>query len=104
MADENSDEEGTAETKSESLGSDDEADEEGDDDDEEDALRRLNVRTGVAMLCFCFQHLTSSLQTPNCSCSLSTKQVWSCFAPAPTSLPKCSSMNIKQYDNEIKMT
>ena len=47
VAEENSDEEGTAETKSESIGSDDEADEEVDDEDDEDASRRLNVRTGA---------------------------------------------------------
>ncbi|KAK9905642.1 hypothetical protein WJX75_003705 [Coccomyxa subellipsoidea] len=47
VAEDNSDEEGTAETKSESIGSDDEADEEGDDEDDEDPSRRLNVRTGV---------------------------------------------------------
>lgn len=49
MAEDNSDEEGTAETKSESIGSDDEADEEGDDEDDEDPSRRLNVRTGMPL-------------------------------------------------------
>ena len=67
VAEDNSDEEGTAETKSESIGSDDEADEDDDEEDDEDPSRRLNVRTGAAISPGCLVPFLICMQSWSCN-------------------------------------